>query len=145
MYFNGIAFQFKALIDCGANGYAFINQEKAKELQEKIHCPKETLAQTIPVTGFDGNQAKGIQQVTQANIYINRQIITQCPLLELNINQYNIILGRKWLAYHNVRPDCRRQRLIWPEDRGTDPKPKIITIASSLVTDPQHQRDIKAR
>ena len=32
MYFNGIAFQFNTLIDCGANGYAFIDQKKAKEL-----------------------------------------------------------------------------------------------------------------
>ena len=138
MYFNGIAFQLKALIDCGANDYAFIDQEKAKELREKIYCPKETLARTIPVTGFDRNQAKGIQQVTQANMYIDGRIITQCPLLELDINQYDIILGRRWLAYHDVRPDCRRRRLIWPEDRGTDPKPKVITIAPSLVTDPQH-------
>ena len=76
MYFNGIAFQLNALIDCGVNGYAFIDQEKAKELRGKIHCPKETLARTILVTSFDGNQAKGIQQVTQANIYIDRQIIT---------------------------------------------------------------------
>ena len=32
MYFNEIAFQLKVLIDCGANDYTFIDQEKAKEL-----------------------------------------------------------------------------------------------------------------
>ena len=64
IYFNRIAFQLNVLIDCGANGYAFIDQEKAKELQRKIHCPTKHLIQTIPVTSFNENQAKGIQQIT---------------------------------------------------------------------------------
>ena len=106
IYFNGIAFQLNALIDCGANGYAFIDQKKAKELQKKIYCLIKRLVQTIPVTSFNDNQAKGIQQITQANIYIDGRVITQCPFLELDINQYNIILGRRWLAYHDVMPDC---------------------------------------
>ena len=145
MYFNGIAFQLNALIDCGVNGYAFIDQKKAKELQRKIHCPTERLVRTIPVTSFDRNQAKGIQQVIQANLYIDGRVIMQCPFLELDINQYDIILERRWLAYYDVMPDCRRWRLIWPEDRGRDPKLKVIIIAPEIIPDPQYQKDMEAR
>ena len=69
----------------------------------------------------------------------------QCSFLELDINQYDIILGRRWLAYHDMMPDCQRQRLIWPEDRDKDPKPKVITIAPEIVPDPQYQKDIETR
>jgi len=36
------------------------------------------------------------------------------------LGSYDMILGRKWLAAHDVLADCRRNRLYWPEDHQVD-------------------------
>jgi hypothetical protein len=38
-------------------------------------------------------------------------------MLIADLGRYDMILGRMWFAEHDVLLDCRRHRMIWPDER----------------------------
>ncbi|KAJ5135347.1 retrovirus polyprotein [Penicillium bovifimosum] len=47
---------------------------------------------------------------------IDGHIQRQKPMLVADLGKHDMIIGRLWFAEHDVLPDCRRRRLIWPHE-----------------------------
>ena len=98
VYYNGMAVTLTAMIDTGANGYAFIDRQKARELRKSIQCTRTQLVTSISTTGFDGQQRHYITHATNTHIYIDSRVEQNVPFLELELGSHDIILRRKWLV-----------------------------------------------
>lgn len=110
----------KTLVDTGANAYALINQKLVRSLTKVLQMPVHKLKKPIPLRGFDGQPSKAIQHILEVNLNLDTHIQPRQYLLAAELGSHNLILGRKWLAAHDVLPDCRRSRLHWPEDHKAD-------------------------
>ena len=111
---------FNTLVDTGANAYALINQNLVRPLTEVLHMPVHKLNKPIPLRGFDGQPSEAIRQVIELDLELDKHRQPRQYLLVADLGPHELILGRKWLAKHDVLPDCRRKRLHWPEDHGSD-------------------------
>jgi len=112
------AMTFQCLVDTGANAYALINQKHIRPLTKVLQMPLHKLKTPVPLRGFDGQPSEAIRYVATVNLDIDWHSQTRQYLLAADLGSHDIILGRKWLAKHDVLPDCRRNQLHWPEDRG---------------------------
>ena len=117
---NGKTIALKALVDSGANAYALINQKHVRSLTKVLQMPVHKLKKPIPLRGFDGQPSEAIQQILEVNLGLDTHIQLRQYLLAAELGSHDLILGRKWLAAHDVLPDCRRNRLHWPEDHKAD-------------------------
>ena len=71
-------------------------------------------------------------------------------MLILDLGNHNLILGRKWLAYHDIWLDVRNRKLLWPDqDRENYPRIREIVTTRERIQaqkiDPQHQTDVVRR
>ncbi len=110
----------KALVDSGANAYALINQKHVRPLTRVLQLPVHNLQKPIPLRGFDGQPSRAIQKILEANLTLKEHHQPRQYLLVADLGSHDLILGRKWLATHDVLLDCRRTQLHWPEDHKTD-------------------------
>jgi hypothetical protein len=111
---------FKALVDTGANTYALINQKHTRSLTNVLQMPVHELTTPIPLRGFDGRPSKAIRQVLEVDLVLYQCTQPRQYLLVAELGSHDLILGRKWLAAHDILPDCRRNRLYWPEEHQAD-------------------------
>jgi hypothetical protein len=82
--------------------------------------PVHKLKKPIPLRGFDGQPSEAIQQVIELNLELDKHEQPRQYLLVAELGSHELILGRKWLAKHDILPDCRRNCLHWPEDHKSD-------------------------
>ena len=68
VYYNGMAVALTVMIDTGANGYTFIDYQKARELRKSIQYTRTQLVTSIPTTGFDGQQRHYVTHATNAHM-----------------------------------------------------------------------------
>ena len=134
-----------AIIDTGANGYAFIDKRKAAQVRFLIHNPRTDLETPIPITGFDRKKGHTIQHATYAHLFIDRRIEHRVPFLEIDMGNHDLILGRQWLAYHGILVDCKRRSLHWPPDNPYESLPWVIHVKPKLELNPNHQKDALQR
>lgn len=148
---NGVGITVTALIDTGANGYAFIDRTCAERITKKLGLQRSPLEREIPVTDYKGQNGSPIKSVLWTDLWIDGRLERAAPMLELDTGPENeVLLGRKWLAYHGILPDARRHRLVWPEGRTRDfGRSGIIDIPYSALApqtpNPEHQRDADRR
>ena len=107
-------------MDTGANAYALINQNLIRSLTKVLRMPVHKLKKPIPLRGFDGQPSEAIQQVIELNLELDKHEQPRQYLLVAELGSHELILGRKWLAKHDILPDCRRNCLHWPEDHKSD-------------------------
>jgi len=117
---KGQATTLKALVDTGANAYALINQKHTRSLTKVLRMPVHKLTKPIPLRGFDGQPSEAIRQVLEVDLDLYQHTQTRQYLLAAKLGSHDIILGRKWLAAHDVLPDCRRSQLYWPGEHQAD-------------------------
>lgn len=110
----GIGYRVSALIDTGANGYAFIDQSLLKLLTRMLVPFIQSLPHSIPIKGYNGISGQPITHFVHLILTIDHRIQSFTPFLITNHGNNGIILGRKLLAQHGVLPDCTNKRLIWP-------------------------------
>ncbi|EDO04015.1 hypothetical protein SS1G_06497 [Sclerotinia sclerotiorum 1980 UF-70] len=113
---DGIAVKFDALIDSGANGYAFMDPATVKHLDLLSKAKTRKLPKPLSVKGYDGTIGKyDISFVSYFDLHIDKRIQRKTPFLILPLGSHRIILGRQWLAYHDIWLNCRRRQFRWPE------------------------------
>jgi hypothetical protein len=148
--YNGYGVQTSALVDSGANGLIFIDTQFATELAQFLDAKISTLTTPCPVKGFDGKPGKSATHVITLNLDIDRHRQQKIPMLILDLGSHNLILGRKWLAYHDIWLDVRNRRLLWP-DQSQENYPRIREICTTRErlqprpVDTQHQADVVQR
>lgn len=109
----------RALIDSGANLFACIDRPLAHKLRKVDgYIFTRTKIPKLPVAGFTGSIGASLCSVLEAGLTIESRSFPT-PFFEVGIGNHDIILGRHWLAHYDVLPDCRRERLWWPDQRNT--------------------------
>jgi hypothetical protein len=113
---NGRSFSISALCDTGADGSIFIDTALVALLCQQQGLRVQRLERQCPVNGFDGKPARPITHAVILSMCIEGHVHQQVPMLVADLGKHDLILGRIWLAQHDVLLDCRRRRMIWPHE-----------------------------
>jgi transposase InsO family protein len=96
---NNNVIKTHALIDCGATGYAFIDEDFAR----RNNLPQFKLKTPRSLHVIDGRPAASgdITHITKTRLSI-RQHQEEIPMFLTKLGQYPIVLGIPWLRKHDV-------------------------------------------
>ena len=104
----------KALVDTGATGYAFIDEETAQIVCYNLGIEPLPLLKPRSLKGFDGNLASTL--VTHAiypNLTVHDHSESTAPMLITKLGSHPIILGKPWMNAHGVMLDMKYDRLVF--------------------------------
>ena len=149
---NGYGVRSSALVDTGANGFAFINRSFATELSKFLSIKPVRIPNSLSIQGYDGKQATTVSYTLILHLTIDTRRQTSLPFYILDLGTHDIILGLRWMEYFNIWLNPRQKRLIWPEKKDKIAPPplhrEIIAerrAISSQDVHTTHQRDVYAR
>lgn len=109
------------LVDTGANGYLFVSVAYAERLLKQLKLKTRTDFTPRPVGGFDNKGAcQLVDVVLVGHFTIQNRTLRDEPLLVID-SKHDVIVGDKWLDYHDILTDSRRRRLIFPTEWLPDP------------------------
>jgi transposase InsO family protein len=111
---NGYSISTKALIDCRANGFIFIDTLCAKDIAQYLGLKTRRLPQPATVKGYDGKSENAITHFLLLHLTVDGRRFYNTPLLILDLGSHDLILGRKWLASFKILVDCHNHCLCWP-------------------------------
>ena len=147
---NGLGVKTASLLDTGANSFPLINTSIADRIAEFTGACIEPLPQEIPVKGFDGNIAHSATSYIRLHMRIDGRSLYNVPFVILDLGNHDILLGRKWLSYLDLKLDVRKRRIIWPEECPR--VPSFVRLATTSILDLQdkeldtvHQIDASQR
>jgi hypothetical protein len=149
---NGYGVRSSALVDTGANGFAFIDTSFATQLSKFLNIRPVRIPTPLSIQGYDGKRATTVSYALILHLTIDRRRQTSLPFYILDIGTHDIILGLKWMEYFNIWLNPPQKRLIWPEneDKLASPPLHREIIAERQAIAPSnvhavHQRDVRAR
>ncbi|RKF55758.1 hypothetical protein GcC1_201006 [Golovinomyces cichoracearum] len=132
----------------GANGYAFINCLLLHTISNMLHLHIQSLDSPIPIKGFNYVAGKPVTEFVTLNLTIDSRVQSCTPFLITNLGNCDLILGRQWLAFHYVLPDCFQHKLIWPENYPPTyicTRLTVIPLKRDSSNDTDHQCDANRR
>jgi len=112
---NGYSVAINTLVDTGANGFVFLDAHLALLIARFFKTRTIPLKNPCAVRGYDGKSETPITHAMILNLIVDGRRQLHLPMLIVNLGRHDLILGRKWLATFEVLPDCRRNRLLWPD------------------------------
>jgi predicted aspartyl protease len=149
---KGYGVRSSALVDTGANGFAFINRSFATELSKFLNIQPVQIPNSLSIQGYDGKKATTVSHALIVHLTIDKRRQTNIPFYILDLGNHDIILGLRWMDYFNIWLNPRQKRLVWPKDVGRlAPRPihrEIIAerlAIGSRTVHPAHQQDVYAR
>jgi len=147
---DGYAISLKALIDSGANGFAFMSPLLAHDLMNHLRIKTTRLPHPVLVKGYDGQVRKKITRILRVSLTINGRCQLNTPFLILELGNHEVILGRSWLALFGALVDARNHCLHWPKEYPPvyNAKKEIRIPRTSLLPKPiltDHQADVRKR
>jgi transposase InsO family protein len=100
-----------------------------------------------PVGGFDGTKLQEIGLAVKAHFRVQNHYLMNEWFLITHLPHHDIIVGKKWFAKHDVLPDCRRNRLLFPDGWLPDYYDTDIAMDQEghKLDDPEYQRDADRR
>ena len=111
-----------SLADTGANGYLFLDTQRALRICRAFQVPTIRLPTPGQARGFDNQVRIPITHAVRLDFEIDGHRFLCAPFLIVDLGHCDCILGKKWFASHDVWLDSRDQRLLWPEMRSPDRK-----------------------
>ena len=149
---NGYGITLSALVDSGANGFAFMDTACANDISTFLNLKPEPLVRPIIPKGFDGQPGKAVTHMLTLHLSLDGQRQEDIPFMILDLGNHDVILGLKWMSYFNVWLKPRDKRLMWP-DEPKHPTPlsfqrEILVPRTALChgkIQPKHQQDVYAR
>ena len=97
---NSNVIKSHALVDCGATGYAFIDEDFACRNNlplHRVHTPR-----SLYVIDGRPSSSGAITHITKVRLQI-REHQEDIPMFITKLGQYPIVLGIPWLHRHDVR------------------------------------------
>ena len=144
--------RISALPDSGANGFAFLNTQCAKDIIRFLGCKATQLPQPIVAKGYDGVRGQSITHYLSVDLLLDGRRLVEIPFLILDLANHDIILGANQMAYFDIQPDLRRRKLVWPVSLPQTCEQsfarKIRVTRESIkprLVDPEYQTDILRR
>lgn len=116
--YNGISIPLTTLADTGANGYLFMDTQRATGLAKFFGIPTRRLNNPIGTKGYDGRAGSAITHAIICHLLIGGRRFLNQPFLIADLGQHDMIVGRKWFESHDVWLNVRHRRLVWPEQRS---------------------------
>src|SRR6267154_3948681 len=98
------------LANLGVNTFTLINIKCAIKLADFLNAPLKELPKLIPIRGYNGRIGPPITTILRIYLRINGRRQYNVPFLITDLGSYNIILGRKWLAYLGLQLEVRSRR-----------------------------------
>ena len=92
---NGYDVRSSALVDTGANGFAFINRSFATELSKFLSIQPVRIPNPLSIQRFDGKQATTVSQALILHLTIDSKRQTDLLFYVLDIGTYDVILSLK--------------------------------------------------
>jgi hypothetical protein len=99
---NGYGITLSALVDSGANGFAFMDTTYANDISTFLNLKPEPLVRPIIPKGFNRQLGKAVTHILTLHLSIDGQCQEDIPFMILDLGNHNIILGLKWMSYFNV-------------------------------------------
>jgi hypothetical protein len=115
--FNGCSVPISSLADSGATGYVFLNSRCALEAAKSLQAPLLPLSSPCNVKGYDGKTGVPITHAIVLHLCVDGRKFLKVPMLITELGKHDMIIGKNWLAEHDVWLDMKNQKLIWPEQR----------------------------
>lgn len=150
--YNGISIPLTTLADTGANGYLFMDTQRATELAKFFGIPTRRLNTPIETKGYDGRAGSTITDAIVCHLLLGGRRFLNQPFLIADLGQHDLIIGRKWFDSHDVWLNVKHRKLVWPEQRSYLDEiqsnqylgaPK--QILQRPEPDPIHQADMERR
>lgn len=115
---NSRSIRCETLVDTGASGYIFVNVNHAIRLAKShishvINC----LPHPVQPRAFDGSLTPSITHMLVAAVQIDGRRFHGLPMVITNLGNYDMIIGRNWLAEHDIWLDVKNKKLLWPDSR----------------------------
>jgi hypothetical protein len=142
---NGLSLTIPtALIDTGANGYILVNELTAERMMQRLGAEIRDFP-PHPVGGFEGGTTQYITRRIKGHMRIQGFGFNDQWMLVAKM-RHPMIIGRKWLDYHDILVDCRRRRLLPPPSMERPFLTKEISVdATPPVSDPKFEEDVLRR
>lgn len=129
----------------------FIQKAFAQQLAKRFQIKIRKTPDAIKLNSYEGTPSKKIQEVLTCSLDIDGRRFTKVPMIVLEMQQ-PLILGRKWFSRQDILIDCKRKRLIWPEERQDYIAARELQISKKSLDeqdqnkiDPTHQADVERR
>ncbi|KAJ3574874.1 hypothetical protein NPX13_g4222 [Xylaria arbuscula] len=151
---NGIAIRVRTLIDTGAEVYLLGNRSITTPLAQRWDLPQKRFDSAATLNGFGKGQPQVVNTAIAANFQIQGRTFRNTPILEADFRpqkSFDLIIGKLFLAAHDLLPDCRRHQLIFPKQMPylSNWKTDITTAAHQLLRsrpiNPPAQQDMLQR
>ena len=114
-----------ALLDTGATGYSFIDEEEAQFVCTKLGIQPVPLAKPRPLRGYDGQLAgRPITHAIYPSLDIEGHTEVTVPMLITRLGNHKVILGKPWMNTNGILLDMRQDKLIFPRDQQPLANPK---------------------
>lgn len=110
--FNNITIPVQSITNSGASSPTFIDTKHAIEFAHFFNVPLYPLLKHINTTAFHGHAGHAITHVTILHLWVDGCRFLQEPVLITDIGLYGMILGKNWLAKHNIWLDMKNAHLI---------------------------------
>ena len=146
---NGYGVNTTALINTGANGFAFMNTACANDVAKFLNVEATRLEKPIQVKSYNGQAGKPVTHVLKLHVHLDGRRQYGIPFCILDLGSHDIILGRKWMSYFDIWLNVRQRQFVWPEDR-----PKLPSFVREIRADrktlaakpnPTYQQDVRDR
>ena len=123
------------LANSKVNTFTLIDTQYAVKLANFLNTPIKELPKLIPIRGYNRRIGPPITTILWIYLHINRRRQYNVPFLIMDLGSYNIILGRKWLAYLGLQLNIRNRQLVQPETLPLTPSfiKEISIIIENLI------------
>ena len=113
--------QLRSLIDTGATGWSFVDEDIARILCNGLQMEPVRLSKPRPLKGFDGQRAKSVTHAIYPTLTVQNHSESTCPMLITKLGHHDMILGKPWMNAHGVLLDMETDRLIFQPGRCSHP------------------------
>ena len=125
--------QIEALIDTGATGYAFIDQNLAHTIARTMNLLFMPLRKPKPIEAFDGIDRKPITHAIHLSLTVAGRTVHSAPLLIASLGKHDVIVGKPWMNQQGAVLDMRDDSVRFPPRDFTIPsQTDIITATRQL-------------
>ena len=147
---NEVTVQTYTLADTEANEFTFINTLFAVNLAKYLNMKAQRLLKPLTVKGYNRQNGNSITHILCLHLKINGQRQYNLPLLILDLENHDLILGWGWLVNFQILVNAVNCCLRWPEDlQPSYSAIKEVVVKQTAIIpvphSPEHQQDADAR
>jgi hypothetical protein len=128
---NRYTFNTSSLTDSGANAFLLINDVLADQLIRRCAITVYSFDRPIPVNGFNGQPGKPVTSWIELTLQVDGRQFRNLPFILTPLGNHDIIFGRKFLSWANVKLAVRDRVIEWPVDL---PLVYLLPVRSFLLT-----------